>query len=293
MRVVHRGWVVALIIERDLNTVGRCRTVTQFPDPALRKVPQLFGKTPHRARKPRLARDHVVDRARVDLGDRYHHGLRPGAVPGDERVKPAGQSERGRDRVGAILWKGRMAAISGDHEVEFVDSRHDRSRARAELAEGQLGCVVERVDLVDVEAVHDAFVHHDLAAAALFLRGLEEKRRAPPKRAGFGQITRRAQQHRCVPVMPAGMHLAVMRTGPIRPRRLDDGQRIHVRPERHRGPRPLPFDHRDDPGLGNAFVDLVHTHLAQALRHERGGLRQLEAKLRVLVQPAAPGGHVV
>ena len=64
------------------------------------------------------------------------------------------------------------------------------------------------VDLLHAEAVHQPVLDHGLAAAAAFLGGLEDDDRGAVEIAGLGEIARGAEQHRGVPVMAAGVHLA-------------------------------------------------------------------------------------
>ena len=78
----------------------------------------------------------------------------------------------------------------------------------------------------------------------------------------------------------------------IQTRLLGHGQRIHVGAQADGFPRFLPVDDGDDAGGGDAFVDLVHADLAQAVGDEGGRLMQVEPHLGDGVQVAAPRGHL-
>ena len=158
-------------------------------------------------------------------------------------------------------------------------------------AERHIRRVVDAVNLPDPEPVHDAFLHHDLTAAAILFCRLEDQRHLPGKPPGFGQILRRAQKHRHMPVMPAGMHLARYLAGIGRAGQLFDRQGVHVGTQADHRPLALPLDDRHDPGLGDAGVNLVHTEFAQAIHDEGRRLMALEGQFRVFVQMPPPTLH--
>ena len=71
-------------------------------------------------------------------------------------------------------------------------------------------------------------LHHHIAAAAAFFRRLEDHRHGAREIAGFGEVFGRAEKHRGVAVMAAGMHLAGALRGIGLAGRLEDRQRVHV-----------------------------------------------------------------
>ena len=73
------------------------------------------------------------------------------------------------------------------------------------------GPVVQAVDALDGEAVEQPFFHHDAAAAAILLGGLEDEVDGAAEVARFGQILGGAEQHGGVAVMAAGVHPAGVR----------------------------------------------------------------------------------
>ena len=120
------------------------------------------------------------------------------------------------------------------------------------------GHIVQPVDLVDGPTLHQAFLDHDVATAATLFSGLEDKHRPPVKIPRLRQILRGPQQDRGVPVMAAGMHLARRFGGILKPRRLGDGQSVHIRAQADTAPRGigLALDHRDDAALRHAGGDI-------------------------------------
>ena len=88
--------------------------------------------------------------------------------------------------------------------------------------------VMHAVDLLDAEAVHQPVLDHRLGARAALFRRLENHHRIAGEIARLGEIARRAQQHRGMAVMAAGMHLARRLGGVRQIGLLLDRQRIHV-----------------------------------------------------------------
>ena len=72
------------------------------------------------------------------------------------------------------------------------------------------GCpdIVHAVDLLDTPAVHQPVIDHRLAAGAALLGRLEDDDGGAVEVARLGQVLGGAEQHRCVAVMAAGVHLA-------------------------------------------------------------------------------------
>ena len=95
---------------------------------------------------------------------------------------------------------------------------------------------MEAEDLADTETLHHAVGDHLASTAAAFFGGLEDDSHGAAKIPRLAQMACRAQEHRGVAVMPAGMHEALNLRGIGKSGRFDDRQRIHVGPK---------ADHRD------------------------------------------------
>ena len=90
------------------------------------------------------------------------------------------------------------------------------------------------VDLLDAEPVHQSVVdHRHRARAALFGR-LEDDDGVAGEIAGLGQAPRRAEQHRGMPIVTAGVHFARDPGAIGEVGRLLDRQRVHVGAESDR-----------------------------------------------------------
>ena len=132
------------------------------------------------------------------------------------------------DRVDGQVRPRRVAAMPGDVDRELVGRRHDRAGPDGELADRQARHVVHAVDLLDAEALDQPVLDHRLAAAAAFLGRLEDDHRRAVEIPRLGEIARRAEEHRGVAVMAAGMHPPVDRRGVGLAGRLAQRQRVHV-----------------------------------------------------------------
>ena len=95
----------------------------------------------------------------------------------------------------------------------------------------------------------------------------------------------RADEHASVPVVAAGVHLAVCLRGERQARLLLDRQRVHVRPQRHRRTVSSPFKRGDDPVLGDAGL-YVEGQTVESSEHLLGGLLRVEAQLGLAVDVA-------
>ena len=124
------------------------------------------------------------------------------------------------------------------------------------------------VDLLDAEALHQPVLDHRGGAGAALLGRLEDHDGVAGEIPGLGQIARRAQQHRGVAVMAAGVHQARVLGGVRQVGLFLDRQRIHV------GAQPdhleialagglAALDHADHAGPAKAGRDLVAAEFPQ------------------------------
>jgi len=92
--------------------------------------------------------------------------------------------------------------------------------------------------------------------------------------------------------MAARMHRARRLGGIVQPRRLVNGQRVHIgaQPDGFAGTVGLALDHTDDAGASDARDDLVAAKLCQLLCHQRRGPVGFKQDLRVLMNIAPPFG---
>lgn len=105
---------------------------------------------------------------------------------------------------------------------------------------------MQRIDLVDGKTVHDSLLDHDTRAAAALFGGLEDQRHPPGKIARLTEVFRRPEQHRRMPVMATGVHLARIGRGIVQPGGFRHRQRIHIRTQADGAALPFALDDRDE-----------------------------------------------
>ena len=152
-----------------------------------------------------------------------------------------------------------------ERDGEAVGGRHHRAGADGEGADRDARHVVHAVDLLDAETVHHAVLDHLRAAAAALLGRLEDHDGRAVEVARLGEVLGRAEQHRRVAVVAAGMHDAGR---PSTCRGRPSPPRSAARPCRRAGRSTLPelvaaaLDHADDAGAADAGHDLVAAELS-------------------------------
>jgi hypothetical protein len=98
-----------------------------------------------------------------------------------------------------------------------------------------------------------------------------------------------ADEHARVPVVAAGVHLALDLGGEREAGLLRYGQGVHVSPQAHRGPVSPAFQRRDDAVLGEAGLNIQRQPVQRVQRLARGLLR-VEAELGFPVDGLTEGG---
>ena len=195
----------------------------------LEQVAHLRREAARGAAQLRGLRDDVVGRAGLEHADRDHRRLQRIDIARDDRLDLI-DDLRADQHAYRSMACGRAAcpprpSISMVRRSAAAISGPGRKR---KLPDRQAGIIVHAVDFLDAEALHQAVLHHGLAAGAALLGRLEDHDRGAGEIARLGEVARRAQQHRGVAVMAAGVHLA--RHGRLVGQvvRLLDRQRIHV-----------------------------------------------------------------
>ena len=270
-------------------------SATPFDDPfegPLHELHDLDRERAHGAAEAGGLGDDVVGVARVQPGDGDDRGLGRRDVAGHHRLDRAHQVRGDDDRVDARLGAGAVRADALDVDVEERAARHHRPRAHRELADVELRPVVDAEDRVARELLEEPVLDHRLRAAEPLLGGLEDEEHLPLEVAGLGEVAGRPEEHRGVPVVPAGVHPPIVPGAVLEPRRLLDGKRVHVCPQPHRAGRVAGPERPHDAGPPDAPVDLA-PELLEALRDEIRGPVLLESELGVGVDVAPPGGHLV
>jgi hypothetical protein len=136
---------------------------------------------------------------------------------------------RHEHRVDARLGARAVRAAALDVDVEERAARHHRPRAHREGSERHPGPVVHAEHRFAGKALEEAVLDHGACAADAFLGGLEDEVHRAVEMPRPGEVFRRAEEHRGVAVVAAGVHAAVVRGLVAEAVRFPDRQRIHVR----------------------------------------------------------------
>ena len=229
----------------------------------------------------------------MELGDRDHRAVDRVGVARDDGLQRAHDLRAGDHRIARMMGHGAVPATAGELDLDAIGGGHHRARAHRELAERQARPVVHAEHLLGRETLEQPLLEHHPAARPHLLGGLEDEVDRAGEVARLGEVAGGAEQHGGMAVMAAGVHPARLRRGVGQTRRLRDRQRVHVRAQADRaaaGSRP---EHADHAGRGDAGVDLVEAEAAQLLGDQRRGAGLLEAELRMGMEVAAPGRHLV
>ena len=195
--------------------------------------------------------------------------------------------------TGSIPDSGRApCAFAGDRDIEKRATRHHRPRADLEFADRQPRPVVHPEHGLAREFVEQPVLDHRIGAALTLLRRLKDEMHGAVEIARFREIARRAEQHRRVPVMAAGVHAAVV----LRPVRkgvgFENRQAIHIGPQPDRARRVADPQPSDEAGLADAAMHLDPKAL-ELFGHKVGGALLLKAQFGVSVDVAPPFGQLV
>ena len=194
------------------------------------------------------------------------------------------------DRVDALLRPSAVGAFAGDGDVEECAAGVAHALAGGDLADRQAGRVVQAIDAVARETREQAIPQHRLRPAQALLGGLEDEVDGAVEGPGFRQVLSRAQQHRGVAVMAAGMHQAGVLAGVRQVGRLLDRQGVHVGAQADGGLAVAVAQHADHAGLADAAMHLDAPFL-QLLGHQVGRAVFLHADFRMGVDVAPYGGE--
>ena len=187
-----------------------------------------------------------------------------------------------------------MSAEPLDPDVDGIGRGHDRTGADRERADRNSRTVMHAIDLVDGKAVQQPVLDHGGCSSAALFRRLKDHNRVAREIPRLGEITRRAEQHRRVPVMAAGVHLARRFGGVSEICRLLDRQRVHIGAQPDHldvafGRRLAALDDADDAGTAQTRGDFVAAEFPQPLRHECRSAVHVVQQFGVFMDIAAPG----
>ena len=196
------------------------------------------------------------------------------------------------DGIDPEMGHGAVRSLAPDDDAKGIHRGHDRPGAHRELARIELRKVVHAIDGIYGEALEQSVVDHHLGAAGQLFGGLEDEADGAVELARLGQVLGGAKQHRGVPIVAAGMHLAVVARAVRHLVRLKQGKRVHVGAQADRARRVARAQRADDAGSGEAAVDLDSERFELG-GHDAGGPRLLEGELGMGVDILAPRRHFV
>ena len=200
---------------------------------------------------------------------------------------------RGDDGVAAEMGRGGVGAVAGDPDLEDVERRHHGSRTDRHLADLDPRHVVHAEDLLHRELLEQTLLDHHPRAALVLFRRLEDEPDGAGEIARLREVLGGAEQHRGVPVMPAGMHLSGNLRAVLEVVLLFDMERVQIGAEPDRRPLPARAGERaHHPGPGEAAMD-IDAELGQAVGDELRRPMLLEGGLGMGVNIAAPPRHLL
>ncbi len=215
--------------------------------------------------------------ARVDA-TRQHAGQAR-----DQRAEPVHQ-------VPGQMRPRRVPALAVQRDLDVVGGRGDRPGAHRDPPDRQPRVTVQREDARH-PGQHTGRDRVDRTAGHQLLRRLEDQPHPDRQLGHRGQRECRAEQHRGVRIVAAGVrdvghHRRERRPGPIGHR-----QRVHVGPQCDARPM-LGAEVADQTGAAGQHLR-IEARVGQMRRDELRGAELLPAQLRVGVDVPSPGHHVV
>jgi hypothetical protein len=209
-----------------------------------------------------------------------------------DALQTDGDLRRSQRGIDAGLGPRAMGALAGDADVEEGAAGHHRPGTHRKAAHLQAGPVVHAEDRFAREALEQAVVDHRLRAAQAFFGRLEDEVHHAVETPRGRQVARRAQQHRGVAVVAAGMHYALVHRAMAEAVDFQDRQRVHVGAQANRPRAAAGTQHADHAGAADAAMNLVEAKGIELGRHQARGAVFLEAQLRVGMDVLPPRRHL-
>ena len=153
----------------------------------------------------------------------------------------------------------RVGAVPGDPDVPAVPKRRAAAPIWRRSADRDARLVVQRKDRPHRKLVEEPFLDHHPASAFIFLGRLKDEVDGAVAALFGGECLGRAEQHRRVAVVTAGVHLAFRvssEEGTPDPL-LQIVQCVHVGAKADRGRRIAVPDRADDPRSGEPAMHLA------------------------------------
>ena len=291
---VHRHGVAAAIGDVGGQPEGGAELRGHGAQPLLDKAAHLVVEGADGTGEPDRRGDDVEGVAGLQHGHRQDGRAHRIDIARHHRLQRQDELRRGDDRIVGEVRQRRVAADAVDGDGEFIRRRHDAAGPDGELAGRQAGQIVEAIDLLDREALHQAILEHGASPCPAFFGGLEDEHGLAVEIARLGEVARGAEQHGGVPVMAAGMHLSRHGRGPGLAGGLADRQRVHVGTQADGPARAAvaAIDDGHDARAADAGHHLVDAETAQQLGDAPGSALHVILKLGVPMKILPPVGDL-
>ena len=273
-----------------LDTVRLADTGDDARHVFLDQVLDLERQRTRIALQDHVTRHHVDGAVGNELGERNHRVIHRIHAARDQGLHRGDDFGADQQRVAPHVRHRGVMTETANADFEIVFGGHDRALAHGEFAGFDRRKVMNRVNRLDRKTLEQAVVDHRPRTRAVLLGGLEDEYRAAVEIALFREISRGAEQHRGMPVVAAGVHLAVVHGAVIEFVPLVNQQRIHVGAQPERAPALSLAQYADDAGFTDFGVHL-EPEIAQQACHLVGGALFLEGEFRVAVDVMAPVPH--
>src|SRR5918911_1723127 len=224
--VVHGHGVGEVVVELGVAAHPPRDAAGDLLDPPGHPPPEILVEGAYRPPDPRRLWDDVEGTPGPYLPHGQHRGLDRVHLPGDHGLQRRYYLGGHGDGVHRKVREGAVPAAAPDRHLEGVGGGHDRSRLRRRRPEREPRPQVQREDASDVVS-HPLLYHHLPPAPTLFGWLEEELDRPVQPLAHPRKSVCRPYEHARVPVVAAGVHLAVYLRGKRQPRLLVYGQGVY------------------------------------------------------------------
>ena len=280
--VVHRRRNAA-VMNAGLAAMAPAEGVHGVLNPAGQTVMDGRIKATHRTQQPHVVGDHIEGLPPLDPTEAHHHRMERIQAAADRLLQAAHHPRRDPDRIGALVRTGAMAALAEYLDLQFAGGGGEAAAANPHGSGRDAGKHMHAEQ--GLHPLHGPISTHPGGSLGRFLGGLEQKPHPGSEAlAPGGQQGRDPKAHRCMDVMTAGMHQALVGGGPGQGGALLDRQGIHVDPQGNDRTL-LRTQLRHDTGAADRFAHLP-PHTAQLAGHQGRRLVFMATELRMAVDMA-------
>ena len=290
---VQRRRIAAPVIQRRLHAMRGGDAGAKIFHRRFDGILDFRLERAHRAADAGFGRDDVVGLAAgEELRDRHHRRFERVEPAADHALQRLHQCGARQQRIAALMRHRGVGSVAAQQDVELIGAGHHRAVMHRELSGRQPRPVVHAEHGRDRKLLEQTLLDHHSRAAIGFLGGLENEHDRAIEIGMRRQMLRRAEQHRGVAVVAAGMHAAVVAGAMRKQVLLAHRQCVHVRPQADGARAVAAFEDADHTGAGKAAM------YADALRRKKlgnpvAGALFLKRQFRMRVQIVAQGDQFI